>query len=255
MALVVTPRSTFHQLQLNGAEGTSLEDTPFDNFKGIRHWLNVTKLYNTFFAIVHRWLYGREHREPQWQPIHSSASSWQQWLIRNGAEGTAEELRMVARDLKNATHLNRYDHHAQRVREGDSVPYTVAKAKLLSHAEYRAAEGNPATPLMGDDRFFDKVAKSGRSAALLNMDWMIRNASERTKHPPATGYLVNEVLSSVDSGEARIANYFDQKAREQRRKLKVDKEKVHMAKLIAFWEQAANRICNLNYCGVTGCQK
>ena len=81
----------------------------------------------------------------------------------------------MARDLKNAMQLNRYDYHGQRVREGGGVPCTVAKARLLSHAEYRAAEGNPATPLMGDGPFFDKVAKSGRSAALLNMDWMVRN--------------------------------------------------------------------------------
>ena len=51
--------------------------------------------------------------------------------------------RRAARDLKNATQLNRYDYHAQRVREGDGVPFTVAKARLLSHAEYRAAEGFP----------------------------------------------------------------------------------------------------------------
>ena len=100
---------------------------------------------------------------------------------------------------------------------------------------------------MGEDPFFGKVAKSGRSAALLNMDWMLRNANERTKHPPATCYLVNEVLTSVESGEARIANHQDQLAREQRRKLKVEKEKVRMARPIAFWEQAANRICNLHY--------
>ena len=155
MAVVVTPRSTFHQLRLNAAEGTSLEDTSVDNCKGIRHWLNVTKLYNPFFAVMHQWLYGRENRQPQWRPTSSSANSWQQWLNRNGAEGTAEELRRVARDLKNAMQLNRYNYHDQRVREGDGVPYTVAKARLLSHAEYRAAEGNPATPLMGDDRFFD----------------------------------------------------------------------------------------------------
>ena len=101
---------------------------------------------------------------------------------------------------------------------------------------------------MGEDPFFGKVAKSGRSAALLNMDWMIRNASERTKHPPpATGDLVNEVLTSVESGEVRIANHHGQLARERRRKLKVEYSKVLMGRLIAFWEQAANRICNLNY--------
>ena len=58
MAIAVTPRSTFQQLQLSAAEGTSLEDTFIDNFKGIRHWLNVTKLYNPIFAVMHRWLYG-----------------------------------------------------------------------------------------------------------------------------------------------------------------------------------------------------
>ena len=34
------------------SEGTSLENTFVDNFKGIRHWLNVTKLHNPMFAVM-----------------------------------------------------------------------------------------------------------------------------------------------------------------------------------------------------------
>ena len=154
----------------------------------------------------------------------------------------------MARDLKNATRLNRYDHQAQRVREGDGVPFTVAKAKLLSHAEFRAAEGNPATPLVGDDRFFDKVAASGRSAALLNLDWMVRNGNnERAKHPPPTGYLVNEVLTSVELGEARMAACIAQQARERRRKLKKDCLTTHRYQIIEFIKQGANRNSNRHY--------
>jgi hypothetical protein len=39
-------------------------------------------------------------------------------------------------------------------------------AKLLSRAEYRAAEGNEATELWGGDPAFGKVAASGRSSSL-----------------------------------------------------------------------------------------
>ena len=136
--------------------------------------------------------------------------------------------------MKNAMQLNRYDYHDQRRREGDGVPYTVAKARLLSHAEYCAAEGNPATPLVGDDRYFDKVAASVRSAALLNMDWMIRNQHERNKHLPPTGYVVNEDLTAVEASDARVAACVARLQREQRRKLKTDNKKAHMGRLIAF---------------------
>ena len=94
---------TFHPLQLSAAEGTSLENTFICNFKGIRHWLNVTKLYNLMFSVMARWLYGRGDRGVQWHPITTSATSWLRWLARNGADGTPEELKKVARDLKNAT--------------------------------------------------------------------------------------------------------------------------------------------------------
>ena len=147
-----------------------------------------------------------------------------------------EQLRVVARDLKNAMRLDRHEYHAQRVRDADGAPYTVGTPKLLSLAEYRAAEGNPAAPLAGEDPFLDKVAISGRSASLLNMDWMIRNAMSLncTKHPPATCYLVNEVLTSVESGEARIKNHHGQLAREQWRKLKVEYSRVLKGRIIAF---------------------
>ena len=142
-----------------------------------------------------------------------------QW--RRSRRHIRDELRKVARDL--------------------------TKAKLLSHAEYCAAEGNPATPLVGDDPYFDKVAASGRSAALLNMDWMTRNGNERNKHPPATGYLANEVFTSVESGDTRIAVCVEQKARAMRRRLRTHNKKFYMARLIALWKEGCHRNCNLHY--------
>ena len=51
------PRAS-HVLVRNDAEGTALESTVCDNFKKIRYWLNVTKLYDPMFAVMARWLYG-----------------------------------------------------------------------------------------------------------------------------------------------------------------------------------------------------
>ena len=89
----------------------------------------------------------------------------------------------MARDLKNATRMDRHEYHEQRSRIGNGVPFTVRKAKLLSHAEYRAAEGNPDTPLHHDGPSFDKVAASGRSAGLLNMDWTVRTGHSDATYP------------------------------------------------------------------------
>ena len=67
---------TLHPLQLNALEGTSLENTFVCNLRGIRHWLNVTKLYNPMFAVMARWLYGSAGRQVDWNPVASSETSW-----------------------------------------------------------------------------------------------------------------------------------------------------------------------------------
>ena len=177
---------------------------------------------------------------PEWHPLTTSASSWPRWLNRNGAEGTPVELERVARGLKNATGRQRHELYELRRRTGDGAP-AVRKARLLSHAEYCAAEGNLDTPLHGDDPFFDKAAASGRSMGLLNMDWMVRCGYSDAKHPPPTGYLTNEALTSRESSDAREAACLAQQARERRRKLQKTCSKVYEARVVEFVEQGANR--------------
>jgi hypothetical protein len=205
---------TFHPLQLNDLEGTSLENTALANFRGIRYWLNVTKLYGPMFAVMARWLYGLEGRQQGWHPVANSTSSWFNWLKRNNADGDNDELRHVAAELKNALGVDRIERHRLTGR-----PPSV-KARLLSRAEYSAAEGDDSTPLCGDDRTFGKVAASGRSVALLNLDWMVRcNAGDGQQHPPPVGFV--EVLATSDQALAtRVAAHAESEAREQRRKLK-----------------------------------
>ena len=69
--------------------------------------------------------------------------------------------------MKNAIGVDR--HERSRLTTGKPL---VPPARLLSRAEYSAAEGNADIPLWAgsrDDKF-DKIAASGRSAALLNTD-------------------------------------------------------------------------------------
>ena len=53
-----------HHLQLNGAQGTSLEGTHCSNLRGIRHWLNTTKLHGPMLGVIRRWFWELESREP-----------------------------------------------------------------------------------------------------------------------------------------------------------------------------------------------
>jgi hypothetical protein len=177
---------TFHPLQLNDVEGTSLENIVCGNFKGIRYWLNVTKLYDPMFTVMARWLYGFGGGQHIWHPTPNSANSWLAWLRRHNADGDDDELLQVAAEMKNALGVSKNERERLL---GSRVP--TAKDRLLSRAEYSVAQGDPSTPLIGGDPSVDKVAASGRSASLLNTDWMVRHyvSGGGRQHPPPVGFV------------------------------------------------------------------
>ena len=119
--------------------------------------------------------------------------------------------------MKNAIGIDRYER--SRLTPGKPL---VSQARLLSQAEYSAAEGNADIPLWAgsrDDKF-DKVAASGRSAALLNTDWVVRcGYSDYFKHPPPGGF-VNTAFASREAAEARVEAHAAREVQEHRRKLK-----------------------------------
>ena len=198
-AVVFLEPRVFHLLQLNAAEGALLEGTSCSSFRGIRYWLNTTKSYGLVLGVMVRWFWGAEKRQPQWLPIVNSETSWLEWLKRHKADGTPGEMTEVARALKNALGINRYElsrTSAARVRP--------PMAKLLSHAEYCSAEGDAATPLQGDGPSFGKVAASGRSASLLNADWILRCNYGATKHEPPTGYVLSAFVHVVHQHQVNV---------------------------------------------------
>ena len=154
----------YHHLQLNGADGTSLKETHFSRFQGIRHWLNTTILYGPVLSAVRRWFWDIGHREMRYA---DEEKTWLAWLTQHKVSCTKAQVTEVARDMKNAFSVSRADY----VRPLPRVPQG---AKLLSRGEYLSAEGNEDIPLWGDDPAFGKVAASGRSSSLINLDWMAR---------------------------------------------------------------------------------
>jgi hypothetical protein len=239
-AVVFLRPRVLRPLQLNAAEGTSLERTYCQSSRGIRFWLNTTKLYGPMLGVMVRWFHGSQGSKPRWLPRLASESSWLAWLNRHEADGTPDELLEVARDLKLGLGVDRFE--LERLRTGQGK---VPQARLLSQAEYSAAEGDAATPMMGDDMAFDKVAASGRSSALLNLDWTVRNAYSSTALPPPTGY-INTVSTSREAMVEREWMHKELLRRDARRKLKTV-EPQRTRKLIMFMEQDATRVYNVNY--------
>ena len=183
---VIRPR-TLHLLQPNEAEGTLLEGTVCDNLKRIQYWLNVTKLYVPICAVVARWLYGFGGGNG-WQPVVDSVDSWLAWLKRHNADGSELELLRVAIEMKSALGVSSAQREIElRERERRlGITQPIVMGRLLSQAEYAVAQGDPSTPLTGGDPSAGKVAASGRSASLLNTDWMVRNCVGRggSRYPP-----------------------------------------------------------------------
>ena len=245
---VIRPR-TLHLLQPNEAEGTLLEDTVCDNLKRIRYWLNVTKLYVPIYAVVARWLYGFGGGKG-WQPAADSVSSWLAWLKRHNADGSEAELLRVATEMKSALGVSKGQRELL-LRERErmlGITQPIAKARLLSQAEYAVAQGDPSTPLTGGDPSVDKVAASGRSASLLNMDWMVRNCVGRggSRYPPPFGYLDSYDTSDqamVDREVRHAGVAVREKQLEQEKKRKEEMLK----KIWIFMNRASDREQNVRY--------
>ena len=163
------------------------------------------------------------------------------WLQRHNADGDEDELRLVAAEMKNALGVSKNER--QRLLGGK---LHIAKARLLSQAEYSIAQGDPSIPLFGD-RTEDKVALSGRSASLLNMDWMVRHYENSGQQlPPPFGN-----LDSHDTSEQEMATRLERHARsgvrEKQRKLEDRSSRRTLERTFVFWKQAANQRQNVRY--------
>jgi len=122
----------------------------------------------------------------------------------------------------------------------------VAKARLLSPEEYSAAQGDPSIPLYFGDRTEDKVALSGRSASLLNIDWMMRHHENggQPPLPPPFGDLDSHDASEKEMA-ARLERHARSGAREKQRKLENRRTRKILERTFAFWRQAVNQRQNV----------
>ena len=75
-AVVSLEARVYHHLRLNGAEGTSLEGTNGSSIRGIRYWLNTTRVYGPMLGVIRGWFWRLEKRNPQWPPRLDSETSW-----------------------------------------------------------------------------------------------------------------------------------------------------------------------------------
>ena len=217
-AVVAIGPRTFHLLQPDIAAGTCLEGTHCCNLKNIQRWMNVTKLYGPIFTVVTRWFYGFKRIGGSGWPltgrgtrVANSAEAWQAWLEYHNAEGSDVQLLRVAIEMRNAlgvSYKERHDELSQQVAAGTMQPMGIAR--LLNPLEHARAQGNPGTPLFGDPSE-DKVAISGRSASLLNLDWGVRNPLLNSRHgamhPPPRGY-VESYDTSDQAREDRLERHF-----------------------------------------------
>ena len=219
---VIRPR-TLHLLQPDFAAGTCLEGTGCDNLKNIQRWMNVTKLYGPIFTVVTRWFYGFRRIGGSGWPLTSrgkrvanSVEAWEAWLEYHNADGSDVQLLKVAIEMRNALEVSNAERDVELRRQADAAGTTqpMVIARLLNPVEYARAQGNPGTPLFGDPSE-DKVAISGRSASLLNLDWAVRNPllnnKGGAKHPPPRGY-VESYDTSDQAKDDRLARHFAAKA-------------------------------------------
>ena len=174
-----------HYLEMNVDEGTSLEGTHLSRFQGVRHWLNTTRLHGQTLNCIQKWLwYGENH--PTMKPNQNK--TWRGWLRQYRPRCTEAESIEVALEMETAFSVSRA---ALLSRSAPELP----SAKLVSQAEYRKTEGNLAMALWGDPSS-GKVAASGRSSSLLNLDWIARNGRgygpRRDKPAPATSFIVTK---------------------------------------------------------------
>ena len=135
----------WHYLQLNGAEGTSLERMHFSRFRGIRHGLNTTRLYGPMLGAIRKWFWDSEHHHM----VHADQEkTWLKWLAQYKTGGTAVQEKEGTGEMKNAFGVSRAAH----LRSGPPREPPTS-AKLLSRAEYLSAEDDTDTPLWGNPAF------------------------------------------------------------------------------------------------------
>ena len=159
------------------------------------------------------------------------------------------ELLQVAAEMKNALGVSKGNANpAERTRTPAGYHEPIAKARLLSLAEYSAAQGDPSTPLTGGDPSVDKVAASGRSASLLNMDWMVRHcaAGGGPRYPPPFGNLDSHDTSdqAMVDREVRHAGVA---VREQQLEQEKKRKEGMLKKIWIFMNRASDREQNVRY--------
>ena len=125
-----------------------------------------------------------------------------------------------------------------RLAESRGTPQPTAFARLLNPMEYAVAQGNPSTPLLGDPSE-NKVALSGRSASMLNMDWVVRNSvGEGGKmYPPPRGY-VESYDTSEQARKDRLARHEEAKALEKQ----LEQERLRLAQGQMVKEEAYKKV-------------